>query len=129
MVAGGVQKIDSSSTRVRGESHLLLVGDPGEEEIHLLLQTCRELLAWLIFLSLLRQLYLVGIKAEKKHLQLNGELTHFTMQFNFLQIANLFVWSICNFVNMKFCGCKWCPNTFTMNRFMLYYSRMEITCE
>lgn len=51
VVAGGVQKIDTSSTRVRGESHLLLVGDQGEGGMGLLVETCGEPLTfcWVLF--------------------------------------------------------------------------------
>ena len=32
VVAGGTQKVDNSGIKVRGEPHLLLIGDPGEEK-------------------------------------------------------------------------------------------------
>ncbi|XP_042226374.1 DNA helicase MCM9-like [Homarus americanus] len=40
VVVGGVQKIDTSCTRIRGESHLLLVGDPGTGKSQFLKYVC-----------------------------------------------------------------------------------------
>ncbi|XP_071525523.1 uncharacterized protein [Panulirus ornatus] len=41
VVSGGVQKVDTSCTRIRGESHLLLVGDPGTGKSQFLKYVCK----------------------------------------------------------------------------------------
>lgn len=50
VLIGGVQRVKESGTRIRGESHLLLVGDPGallgvvvKDEVYFLLKFCHEL--------------------------------------------------------------------------------------
>jgi hypothetical protein len=36
VIVGGVPRLDDRGTRTRGESHMLLVGDPGTGELHFL---------------------------------------------------------------------------------------------
>lgn len=60
---GGVQHVDSSGTRVRGESHLLLVGDPGQSSHSpMLLQVLKSPTSYLSDALLWSRLAVMGIE-------------------------------------------------------------------